>query len=153
MAELPAQVKAWLDQEDAAGVLNHIADWVHGGGNLVPGQEFEVPGWSHRLVVEDVPNPGQIVFGANRHYLRPKEFSVPVTNSRTRTGAAASRGTRATPSRPGCNRGPERSRHERGQRPGYACFTAWADRRWRMTNRPAYEITRMVKPVISATQV
>lgn len=51
---------------------------MHGGGNLVAGQEFEVPGWSHRLVVEDVPNPGQIVFGANRHYLRPKEFSVPV---------------------------------------------------------------------------
>jgi hypothetical protein len=29
-------------------------------------------------VVEEVPNPGEIVFTANRHYQRPPEFSVSV---------------------------------------------------------------------------
>ncbi len=30
------------------------------------------------MVVEQVPNPGDIVYGANRHYRRPDEASVPV---------------------------------------------------------------------------
>jgi hypothetical protein len=61
MPDPSPQPQAWLDHDD-----EEIA------------QEFEVPGWSHRLVVEQVPNPGVIVLGANRHYRRPKAFSVPV---------------------------------------------------------------------------
>jgi hypothetical protein len=34
--------------------------------------------WPHRIVVEAVPNPGEIVFAANGHYQRPDEASAPV---------------------------------------------------------------------------
>ena len=33
--------------------------------------------WAGRLVVEHLPNPGEVVLGANRFYERPPEFSVP----------------------------------------------------------------------------
>jgi hypothetical protein len=39
---------------------------------------LEFDNWSHRVTVEEVPNPGEIVFGANRFYQRPDEASVPV---------------------------------------------------------------------------
>jgi hypothetical protein len=44
----------------------------------VPGQPLTFERWPHRIVVEAVPNPGEIVFAANRHYQRPDEASVPV---------------------------------------------------------------------------
>jgi hypothetical protein len=34
--------------------------------------------WQRRIIAEQVPNPGEIVFAANRHYWRPPEHSVPV---------------------------------------------------------------------------
>ena len=34
--------------------------------------------WPHRVLVEDVPNPGEIAFAANRYYQRPNEASVPL---------------------------------------------------------------------------
>ena len=42
------------------------------------GQLLTFEGGGRRIVVEAVPNPGQIVFAANRHYQRPPEASVPV---------------------------------------------------------------------------
>jgi Domain of unknown function (DUF4262) len=32
--------------------------------------------WPHRIVVESLPNPGEILFTANRHYQQPPEASV-----------------------------------------------------------------------------
>lgn len=62
----------------AMGVLNELGGRIQAGDNLVPGQMLTFDEWEHRIVVEEVPNPGEIVFGANRHYQRPAEVSVPV---------------------------------------------------------------------------
>lgn len=61
-----------------AGVLNELTERIRAGADLVPGELVTFTGWPHRIVVEPVPNPGQIVFEANRFYLRPDEASVPV---------------------------------------------------------------------------
>ncbi|HKX75856.1 MAG TPA: DUF4262 domain-containing protein [Acidimicrobiia bacterium] len=64
---------------DAAGtVLNAFGKMIRRGENLVPGQLVSLPGGHHQFVVEEVPNPGEIVFGANDFYQRPPEASVPV---------------------------------------------------------------------------
>jgi hypothetical protein len=44
----------------------------------LPGELITFEAWPHRVIPEEVPNPGQIVFSANRFYQRPPEFSVPV---------------------------------------------------------------------------
>lgn len=62
----------------AAGVLNDLGERIRAGANLLPGQLLTFEKWPHRVVVEQVPNPGEIVFSANRHYARPSEVSVPV---------------------------------------------------------------------------
>ena len=62
----------------ASGLLNEVAGRVRGGQDLVPGQMLEFDDWSHRVVVEAVPNPAEIVFAANRFAQRPDEASVPV---------------------------------------------------------------------------
>lgn len=62
----------------AAGVCNDLGARVRAGANLLPGQLVTFSGWPHRVVLEEVPNPGDIVFAANRHYARPAEASVPV---------------------------------------------------------------------------
>lgn len=62
----------------AGAVLNELARQVREGRNLVPGELVSLPDWSHRLLVEAVPNPGEIAFAANRHYDRPDEVSVPL---------------------------------------------------------------------------
>lgn len=64
--------------ETAAGVLNDVGGRIKGGENLVRGQLISFEDWPHRIVVEHVPNPGEIVFAANRHYRRPADASVPV---------------------------------------------------------------------------
>jgi hypothetical protein len=64
--------------ETTAGVLNELTERIRAGADLVPGELVTFAGWPHRIVVESVPNPGQIVFEANRFYLRPDEASVPV---------------------------------------------------------------------------
>lgn len=67
-----------VNQGTAAGVINDLYARVRAGADLVPGQLVTFDDWPHRVVVEEVPNPGEIVFGANRHYQRPPEASVPV---------------------------------------------------------------------------
>ena len=67
-----------LDMHDSQGLLNTVGDQIRGGGDLVPGIGFSVGAWPRKVIAEKVPNPGDIVFTANRFYLRPPEFSVPV---------------------------------------------------------------------------
>lgn len=67
-----------LNQQTTSGLLNELYRQVKSGSDLVPGQLLTFPDWPHRIVVEHVPNPGEIVFTANRHYDRPREASVPV---------------------------------------------------------------------------
>jgi hypothetical protein len=62
----------------AAGVLNDLGERIRSGDNLIAGQLVTFSEWPHRIVPEGVPNPGEIVFAANRHYCRPDEHSVPV---------------------------------------------------------------------------
>ena len=66
------------DQRTAGRVINDVFARVRAGADLVPGQQLAFQWWGHRLMVEPVPNPGEIVFAANRHYQRPAEHSVPV---------------------------------------------------------------------------
>lgn len=62
----------------AAGVFDELGRRVRGGESLLPGMLLTFDEWPHRVVPEEVPNPGEIVFDANRFYRRPDEFSVPV---------------------------------------------------------------------------
>lgn len=64
--------------QTAAGVLNSLGARIRDGEPLLPGQTVTFDNWSHRIIPEAVPNPGEIVFGANRFYQRPAEASVPV---------------------------------------------------------------------------
>jgi len=66
-----------MPSETAFGVLNHLGERVRGGAALVPGQPLTFPAWPHRIIPEEVPNPGEILLVANRFYKRPAEFSVP----------------------------------------------------------------------------
>jgi hypothetical protein len=65
-----------LDPRTAALLLNDVAGRVRTGGDLSVGELLEFDGWSHRVTVERVPNPGDIAFAANRFYQRPDAFSV-----------------------------------------------------------------------------
>lgn len=67
-----------VEQGTAAGLLNHAFALVRGGRDLVPGELLTFEQSQTSWLVEDVPNPGDIVFAANRHYRRPAEHSVPV---------------------------------------------------------------------------
>ena len=64
--------------DTAAGVLNALGERVRAGASLLPGQIITFNDWPHRIIPEAVPNPGDIVFEANRYYRRPDEHSVPV---------------------------------------------------------------------------
>jgi len=61
----------------AFGVLDTLGARIRAGANLVPGETLVFDEWPHRIVVEEVPNPGEIVLAANRHYRRPDHASVP----------------------------------------------------------------------------
>ena len=67
-----------LCPHDAAAVLNELFARVREGADFAPGEHLTVgdPAW--RVRMEVVPNPGSIVFAANRFYQRPPEASVPV---------------------------------------------------------------------------
>ena len=62
----------------AASVLNDLGERIRSGENLLPGSLVTLEDWPRRIIPEPVPNPGEIVFAANRYYARPDEFSVPV---------------------------------------------------------------------------
>jgi hypothetical protein len=67
-----------LDPETTWHLLNDLGNRVRADETLIPGQMLTFDDWEHRVVMEEVPNPGDIVFTANRYYMRPDEFSVPV---------------------------------------------------------------------------
>jgi hypothetical protein len=71
----PELVVVGLDHHPTHDLLRLSADLVTGGRDLLPGELVHVDG-RDPVVVEPVPNPGEVVLGANRHYLRPPEFSV-----------------------------------------------------------------------------
>lgn len=62
----------------AGSALNDLADRVRAGDDLTPGERVRAKGLAVPLVVEQVPNPADIVFAANRFYQRPDDASVPV---------------------------------------------------------------------------
>lgn len=59
-------------------VLDEFGRRVLAGENFVAGQRVDDLDWGVPVVLEHVPNPGDIVFSANRFYCRPDEVSVPV---------------------------------------------------------------------------
>jgi uncharacterized protein DUF4262 len=72
----PELVVVGLGPDAAHGLLDEVAGMVADGRDLVPG--FVSPGgWAGRLFVEACPNPGEVLFAANRFYRRPAEYSVP----------------------------------------------------------------------------
>jgi hypothetical protein len=60
----------------ASALLNEVASRIRGGRDLTPGEMLTFDDWAHRVVVEDLPNPAQILFAANSFYERPDELSV-----------------------------------------------------------------------------
>jgi hypothetical protein len=67
-----------VDPDTALNLLNHLGDRIKGGDTLLPGMMISFDEWPHRVIPEEVPNPGEIVFSANRFYERPDFASVPV---------------------------------------------------------------------------
>ena len=59
------------------GLLDEVAGLVADGRDLLPGEVLARAGEDGPLVVEVLPNPGEVVLGANRFYQRPAEYSVP----------------------------------------------------------------------------
>ena len=72
----PELVVVGSGPDDTHGILDRAAGLVTAGRDLVPGELLEFDDWAGRLVVESMPNPGEVVLGANRHYQRPPEVSV-----------------------------------------------------------------------------
>jgi hypothetical protein len=67
-----------VDPATAQGALNTLALRIRQGEVLIPGLIITFKDWPHRIIPEVVPNPGEIVLGANSFYQRPPEHSVPV---------------------------------------------------------------------------
>jgi hypothetical protein len=73
----PELVVAGLGATPSSTLLDTLAGEVVAGRVLVPG-ELVAGGVSHPdVVVEECPNPGEVLLGANRWYRRPPEYSVP----------------------------------------------------------------------------
>lgn len=59
-------------------MLNDLGERVRRGADLLPGHLITFECWPHKIISEEVPNPGEIVFSANRFYRYPPFMSVPV---------------------------------------------------------------------------
>jgi hypothetical protein len=73
----PELVIVGLGHYHTHGILGRVAGTVADGRDLVAGELLTWPDWAGRLVVEELPNPGEVLLVANRFYERPPEFSVP----------------------------------------------------------------------------
>jgi hypothetical protein len=73
----PELVTVGLGSDTTHGMLQRVAGMVADGRDLVVGELLTWSDWGGRIVVEQLPNPGEVVLGANRFYERPAEFSVP----------------------------------------------------------------------------
>lgn len=67
-----------LDPQTTHALFDDLGNRVRADETLVPGLLLTFDRWEHRVVPEEVPNPGEIVFSANRFYQRPADYSVPV---------------------------------------------------------------------------
>jgi hypothetical protein len=72
----PELVVVGLDHRQTHSLLTAAAELVAGGRDLVPGELLR---WPHLdpVTVEWLPNPHEVVLGANRFYCRPPEHSLP----------------------------------------------------------------------------
>ncbi|MCW2700506.1 MAG: hypothetical protein JWQ45_2041 [Blastococcus sp.] len=67
-----------LGPDSTHSLLGRVAEMIGDGRDLVPGELLTWPDWPGiRVVVEELPNPGEVVLVANRFYERPAEYSVP----------------------------------------------------------------------------
>jgi hypothetical protein len=67
-----------LGADSTHSILGRVAELVCEGRDLVPGELLTWNDWPDlRLIVEFLPNPGEVVLVANRFYERPAEYSVP----------------------------------------------------------------------------
>jgi Domain of unknown function (DUF4262) len=73
----PELVVVGLGSDNTHAILQRVAALVSGGRDLVPGELLTFPDRPDGLVVEVLPNAGEVLFVANRHYRRPDEHSVP----------------------------------------------------------------------------
>jgi hypothetical protein len=73
----PELVVVGLDHDMSHGLLSRVARMVVDGRNLVPGEVIQDEDGQDILAVEVLPNPGEILYSANRFYERPDEYSVP----------------------------------------------------------------------------
>ena len=74
----PEIVLVGLGVADTHAILGRVAAMVSHGRDLVIGELLAWPDREGlRLVVEALPNAGEIVLVANRFYERPAEYSVP----------------------------------------------------------------------------
>lgn len=73
----PELVVVGLGPENTHAILQRVAGLVADGRDLVAGEMVTFADRPDGLVVEQLPNPGEILLGANRFYERPPEYSVP----------------------------------------------------------------------------
>lgn len=73
----PELVVVGLGYDLTGDMLNTVGAMVRDGDQLVPGQVLEDDDGTPVITVEELPNPGDVLFAANRFYERPDEFSVP----------------------------------------------------------------------------
>ncbi|MGV8882438.1 MAG: DUF4262 domain-containing protein [Rhodoglobus sp.] len=73
----PELIVFGLDYSSAAGLLNDLGEKVRENEDILPGQILLFPGTDTRVRADVLPNPGQVLFAANRFYQRPDEASVP----------------------------------------------------------------------------
>lgn len=73
----PELLMLGITPDIAGGVLNDLGRRVKKGATLLPGRLITFPKWPHRIVPEEVPNPEEIVYTANRFYRMASGSSVP----------------------------------------------------------------------------
>ena len=73
----PELVVVGLAGRTTHAILNRVAGIVAHGRDLLAGEWLASANREDHLVVEQCPNPGDVVLAANRYYQRPAEHSVP----------------------------------------------------------------------------
>lgn len=75
----PELVVVGLGPDNTHAILQRVAGLVADGRDLLAGEMLTFPDRpdGDGLVVEELPNPGEVLLGANRFYERPPEYSVP----------------------------------------------------------------------------
>ncbi len=73
----PELVVVGLDPDLAHHLLGRVAAAVAEGRDLLVGELLTWPDHESGVIVEALPNPGEVVLTANRFYERPAEYSLP----------------------------------------------------------------------------